>query len=204
MAEPAYTRLQVDERRRQVLEAGQRLFAEHAFKEISMRQIAAEAGVSKPLLYHYFPSKLELFKAAVAERAGELGRLIAPDGQGSPGEQLSRSLDAYLRWIEENSREWTKLMQSAATLPEAAEPVEAFRAQTLEQLLIRLSGRGPTSPALRTAMQGWLGFVDAAILDWTRAGDLSRDQVRELILASFGAALLAAGRADPELRLEVG
>jgi len=203
MSAPAYTRLQVDERRRQVVEAGSRLFAEHAFEEISMRQIAEAAGISKPLLYHYFPSKIELFKAAVAERAAELQRLIEPTGDGTPFEQLTRSLDAYLGWIEANSREWTKLMQSAATLPEAGELVEDFRTQTLDQLLVRLTGRRKPRPVLRNALKGWLGYVDAAILDWTQGGDLSRDQVRDLMVAAFGAALLAAQQADPKLKLSL-
>src|SRR3984893_3932269 len=132
MGQPAYTRLQVDERRRQLLGAGAELFAEHAFEEISMRQIAAAAGISKPLLYHYFPSKIELFKAAVSEQAAELQALIEPSGDGTPLEQLTRSLDAYLAWIESNSRAWRKLMQSAATLPVAGDVVEGFRKRTLE------------------------------------------------------------------------
>src|ERR1700730_17241864 len=100
MPEPAYTRLQVDERRRQLIQAGSALFAEHAFEEISMRQIARAAGISKSLLYHYFPSKTELFKAAVEEHASELQGLIQPAGDGNPLEELSRSLDAYLAWIQ--------------------------------------------------------------------------------------------------------
>lgn len=168
-----------------------------------MRQIAEAAGISKPLLYHYFPSKLELFKAAVAERASELQRLIEPTGEGTPFEQLTRSLDAYLGWIENNSRAWTKLMRSAATVPEAVELVEAFRTQTLEQLLVRLTGRRKPRPVLRNALKGWLGYVDAAILDWIEAGDPSRDQVRDLIIAAFGAALMAAQHADPKLKLEL-
>jgi len=204
MSSPAYTRLQVDERRRQVVEAGSRLFAEHAFEEISMRQIAEAAGISKPLLYHYFPSKIELFKAAVAERAAELQALIEPAGGGTPFDQLTRSLDAYLGWIEGNSQAWRKLMQSAATLPEAGDLVESFRTQTLDQLMARLTGRRKPRPVLRNALKGWLGYVDAAILDWTESGDLPRDQVRNLILAAFGAALMAAQHADPKLKLELG
>ena len=68
MAQPAYARLHVDERRRQIIEAGNRLFAEHAYEEISMRQIAEAAGVSKPLLYHYFPSKRDLLESVLIEQ----------------------------------------------------------------------------------------------------------------------------------------
>lgn len=203
-AEPAYTRLQVDERRRQLLDAGARLFAEHAFEEISMRQIAEAAGVSKPLLYHYFPSKNELFIAAVGEAAGELRALIAPTGEGTPIEQLSASLDAYLGWIEDNGRTWSKLMQSAAVLPEARGLVEGFREQTLELALGELTGARKPRPALRIAIKGWLGYMDAAILDWTRERDLPREKLRELLIAAFGASLLAARQIDPKVKLKLG
>jgi AcrR family transcriptional regulator len=203
-AEPAYTRLQVDERRRQLLDAGAALFAEHAFEEISMRQIAQAAGVSKPLLYHYFPSKNDLFMAAVSEAASELQHLIEPSGEGTPVEQLTASLDAYLAWIEDNGRTWAKLMQSAAALPEARELVESFRARTMDMVLVELAGRRNPRPALRTAIKGWLGYMDAAILDWTQTRDLPREQLRELLLAAFVAALFAAQQVDPKIKLGLG
>ena len=199
----AYTRLNVDERRRQVLAAGSQLFAEHTFEEITMRQIAEAAGISKGLLYHYYPSKTELFKAAVFQHASDLQQLITPDGHGSAAEQLSRSLDAYLQWVEANSRTWTKLMQSAATLPEAAELLTAFRTRTLHQLLEHLTTNGPPSPVLRNALNGWLGYVDATLLDWTQEHDLARGEVQQLILAAFAAALLAAQQTDPDLQLKL-
>ena len=203
MPAPAYTRLQVDERRRQVLKAGTQLFAEHSFEEISMRQIAEAAGISKPLLYHYFPSKLELFKAAVAESANELQSLIEPSGEGTALDQLTRSLDAYLGWIENNSQTWRKLMLSAASLPEAREFIEGFRTSTLERITAGLTGPGAPRPSLRNALMGWLGYVDGAILDWVQGADLEREQVRNLILAAFGSAIFAAQQVDPELKLQL-
>ncbi len=202
-AEPAYTRLRVDERRRQLIDAGAALFAEAAYEEISMRQIAQAAGVSKPLLYHYFPSKNDLFIAAVTEAAGELQALIQPNGVGSPVEQLTASLDAYLAWIEDNGLAWAKLMQSAATLPEARELVEGFRARTMSVALAELTGRREAPPALRTAIKGWLGYMDAAILDWTQERDLPREKLRDLLLAAFVAALLAARQADERIELSL-
>jgi AcrR family transcriptional regulator len=49
---PAYTRLDVDERRRRLLELGRDLFTRHAYDELSMAAIAGHAGISKALLYH--------------------------------------------------------------------------------------------------------------------------------------------------------
>jgi hypothetical protein len=69
MSTPAYTRLENDERRRRLLELGTRLFTEHAYDEISMAQIAREAGISKALLYHYFPSKQDYFMATLGGRS---------------------------------------------------------------------------------------------------------------------------------------
>jgi AcrR family transcriptional regulator len=203
VAEPAFTRLQVDERRRLLIDAGSSLFAEHAFEEISMREIAEAAGVSKALLYHYFPNKTELFKAAVQERAGELQRVIEPHGDGTPIEQLTESLDGYLMWIEHNAQAWAKLMQSASAIPEARDAVAGFREATLQRILSRLTGGHAPRPALRTALQGWLGYIDAAILDWVDNNDVTREQLRELLVAAFGASVLAAQQIDPTIQIRI-
>jgi AcrR family transcriptional regulator len=203
MGEPAYTRLGVDERRRQLLDAGAQLFTEHTFEEISMRQIADAAGVSKPLLYHYFPSKSDLFTAALAEKADELAQLIEPRDGGAPYQQLAAGLDAYLAWIEENSQAWSKLMQSAATLPQARVVVEGFRQRTMSLVLRELTGQLEPPPVLRTAIHGWLGYMDAAILDWTQEKDLPREKLRDLLLAVFGGVLAAAQQADPSIQLRL-
>jgi AcrR family transcriptional regulator len=79
VAQPAYTRLQVDERRRQLLELGTELFARHSFGELSMARIAREAGISKALLYHYFPSKQDYFVATLQQAAEEVRRRPEPD-----------------------------------------------------------------------------------------------------------------------------
>ena len=200
-AQPAYTRLQVDERRQQLLDAGARAFSEHPYEELSMREIAEKAGVSKALLYHYFPSKIDLFKAAVGEKALEIRAAIEPTGGGTPFAQLAASIDSYLSWIESNSRVWANLMRSTATLPEARELVEGFRQQTMDMLLAELIGATAPQPALRVAISGWLGYMDAAILDWVGSDDLPREKLRDLLVAMLGASLLGAQQADPSIEL---
>jgi AcrR family transcriptional regulator len=199
---PSYKRLQVDERRQQLLEAGATLFGERGYEEISMRDIAHAAGVSKPLLYHYFRSKTELFKAALAENAAALQAAIEPTGDADPLEQLTVSLDKYLAWIESNARTWVKLMQSAAALPEARELIEGFRRRTMELVLEQLTGTRNPRPMLRAAITGWLGYMDAVILDWAQAKDIPRDKLRDLLVAAFAATLTVAQQLDATIQLE--
>ena len=190
MSEPAYTRLENDERRRRLLDLGADLFTRHAYDEISMAQIAREAGISKALLYHYFPSKQDYFVATLATGVEELRARVEPDPDLPPTEALPAAVDAYLAWIEENAQAYEKLMQSAATVPEVRELVEGVRAATVARIL---EGIGATEPAARTAVRGWLWFMDGACLDWIAHRDLDRAELHGLLLGTLAGALVAAG-----------
>ena len=72
MASPSRTRLDLDARRRQLVEIGLELFSERAYDEIAIDDIAAQAGISKGLLYHYFPSKRDFYVAIIGEAGREL------------------------------------------------------------------------------------------------------------------------------------
>src|SRR3978361_814050 len=113
MTGPAYTRLGVDERRRRLLDLGAGLFTRFAYDELSMARIAKEAGISKALLYHYFPSKQAYFVATLQGAATELAERIRPDDGAPPRAQLESALDTWLGWIDENGETYSKLMRSA-------------------------------------------------------------------------------------------
>src|SRR5512132_1230969 len=108
--EPAYRRLDVDERRRRLLELGIELFTRHSYAELSMAAIARAAGISKALLYHYFPSKQAFFVAALRQEAEELAALTAVDPALPPAAQLTAALDAFLRWVEQHADGYAKLL----------------------------------------------------------------------------------------------
>jgi AcrR family transcriptional regulator len=199
--EPAYQRLDVDERRRRLLELGVRLFTRHTYAELSMAAIAREAGISKALLYHYFPSKQAYFVATLEQQAEELAALIAVDPALPPVEQLTRGLDAFLGWVEENAEGYGKLLEGATTHAEVRELVDQVRAGTAEQILGGLSPDGPPAPALRTAVQGWLWFMDGALMDWLEHRDIERPQLLGLLLGTLLGAVTASGAAGPAERL---
>src|SRR5919205_3023890 len=158
MAEPAYTRLQVDERRRQLLDQGAKLFAKHAYADLSMAKIAREAGISKALLYHYFPSKQDFFVATLQQGAEQIARRTEPDPDLPPFEALTGSLDAFLGWIDENETAYRKLMESVGSVPEVKGLVDGIRDRTSARILEGIGAGDDPPPQLRAAARAWLWF----------------------------------------------
>jgi AcrR family transcriptional regulator len=191
--EPAYRRLEVDERRRRLLELGAQLFARHTYAELSVSAIAREAGISKALLYHYFPSKQAYFVATLQQQAEELAARTATDSTLPPPEQLMRALDAFLGWVEENADGYAKLLEGASTHAEVRELVDQVRSVTADRILAGLAPDGPPVPALRAAVHGWLWFMDGAITDWLEHRDMGRDQLLGLLLGTLYGAVTASG-----------
>jgi AcrR family transcriptional regulator len=193
MGTPAYRRLGVDERRRQLLEMGAELFARHGYEELSMARIAREAGISKALLYHYFPSKQAYFAATLEQTATELAEVTQPDPAKPPVEQLAGSLDAYLGWVERHMGAYDKLIRSFGAVPEVREMVERVRDETAARILEGLSPEGEAAPPLRAAVRGWLWFMDGAVLDWIEHRDIERSRLHGLLLGTLLGAVTAAG-----------
>ena len=171
---PAYTRLDVDERRRQLLDLGARLFTERAYDELSMAAIAREAGVSKALLFHYFPSKSDYFTAVLLEKAQEMAALT----EGVT--DVESGLDAFLGWVEANKAGYAKLVRSAG-IPEAGELMNQIRDATAARIVEALG-------VPRTAVRAWLWFLDGAILDWIEHDDVTREDVKAIALGAFAGA----------------
>jgi AcrR family transcriptional regulator len=187
----AYTRLDVDERRRRLLELGTELFARHGYEELSMARIAREAGISKALLYHYFPSKQAYFAATLEQAAAELAEVTQPDPEKPPVEQLAGSLDAYLGWVERHMGAYDKLLRSVGAVPEVREMVDRVRDETAERILAGLPNE--RTPELRAAVRGWLWFMDGVVLDWIEHRDLDRQRILGLLLGTLLGAVTASG-----------
>lgn len=201
---PPRARLQVDERRAQLLELGLRLFSERAYDEVSIDDIAREAGVSKGLLYHYFGGKRAFYVACVANAAEALLDEIEPSVDQPDHERAGAGLHAYLRFVEERAGAYGALMRSGiGNDPEVAAILEAARAAIVARML---EGMGLTHPRpiFRLAARSWIGQVEAACLEWLDRGEPDRETVVKLLLGSLYGTLMAAKALDPEAPFELG
>jgi AcrR family transcriptional regulator len=193
--------LDSDERRARLLDLGRALFTQHPYDELSMAAIARAAGISKALLYHYFPSKREFFVATLQDAAAQLARRMQPDPAAPAAEQLATALSAWLAWVDANRDVYARLARGATSAPEVRELVDDVRERTAALILGRLWDGGAPPPRLRAAVHGWLWFMDGACLDWVQHADLEREELHGLLVRGLGGLLAAAGHDEAVARL---
>ncbi|EGX54697.1 TetR family transcriptional regulator [Streptomyces zinciresistens K42] len=188
----ARRRLSTEERRAQLLAVGARLFSERPYDEVWIERVAEIAGVSRGLLYHYFPTKRDFFAAVVERESGRMLRLTAAVPGVPVREQLPDGLSTFLGYVEEHAHGYRAFHRADAAGDRAVRRVyrQALAAQE-EQILAVMAADpefGPDAgrdPAVRLAVRGWLAFVTAVCLEWLEGAELSRAQVRDLCVRAL-------------------
>jgi AcrR family transcriptional regulator len=197
MNAPERLRLPVDERRKKLLALGRALFSERTYEAISIEEIARAAGISKGLLYHYFPSKRDFYVACVRASAEELLERTERGGAPADFATLMDKLDAYLDYVDESFQAYALLLRSGVgSDAEVLAIVESTRAALVTRLIEAL-GLDEPAPLVRTALWGWIGFVESASLDWIAHRDLEREPLRRLLAETLLAVLASAGATRP-------
>ena len=192
-------RLDTDERRAQLLTLGRKAFAERTYDDVSIDDIAKAAGISKGLLYHYFPTKRDLYVAGLREIASELvAKTRAVPRDLAPIEGVRAGIDAFLDHVAQTAQGYVALMRGGiGSDPEVVKVIEETRAKLVDQIL-EDTANTPMAPMVglplfRRAMRGWIGYVESATLDWlaTREGD--RGALRDLFVDMLVATMRAVG-----------
>jgi AcrR family transcriptional regulator len=195
------SRLTLDARREQLVRLGTEIFAERPFDEISIEDIAAAAGISKGLLYHYFPSKRDFYVEVVRQASTQMERMTATDPALPPPARIEQGVERYLDYVVGHARGYATVLRAGIGAdPEVLALVEAVRGRMAERLVSAVM-QGEEPPAvLRLAARGWVGFAEAAALDWLEQGGLERERVRDLLVRTLLRILRTAGEIDPRAR----
>ncbi len=201
---PRFKRLDIAERRRQILSAARRLFSDRHYGAVSTSDIAAEAGVTRGLVHHYFGGKRELYLEVVRSLLELPPGVFADEiATGDSETALGAAVDRWLD-VSERSRGVLLAAHGAQGFGRDAEVEAIFdeaRERTADAVIAILRPDAPATAAsaeLRAAVRAYAGFVEAATFDWLRGGALSREQLRALLVGG----LLALDRdVVPELEV---
>ncbi|MDI1480781.1 TetR/AcrR family transcriptional regulator [Polyangium sp. y55x31] len=186
-------RLEVDERRAQLLTLGLSIFSERAYDEVSIDDIARAAGISKGLLYYYFPTKRDFYVAALRAASKELlDETLDKEKDASPEERVEQGVRTYLAYVERRGAAYVALMRGGiGSDPEVAAVLEETRTIFLDRIVAALPPEA-TGPLVHTAMRGWIGFVEVASIDWVARRSVPIGQIVTLAKVLLFDALRAA------------
>jgi AcrR family transcriptional regulator len=200
MTEPASQtdrrrRLPVAERRALIVDAAGRLFGEHGYAGTRLDDVAAAAGVTKPILYRHFDSKRALYLALLERHRDDLGRFagLIP-AEGRVEDRMRSVLDLWLDYVEEHSYAWRMLFRDTGGGPE----VEAFRldvharartvlAGIIRSLTARPIPRREVEPLAELMSMGMASLV----LWWIEGSGASRGAVLDALVRVWSGVLSA-------------
>ncbi|MGW0824579.1 TetR/AcrR family transcriptional regulator [Streptomyces sp. NPDC002845] len=197
----AYRRLSVEERRSQLLGAALELFAHRAPEEVSLDDVAEAAGVSRPLVYRYFPGgKQQLYEAALRSAAEELEQCFDEPAEGPLSQRLAHAIDRYLAFVDEHDAGFAALLQGGSVVETSRTTaiVDGVRRAAAEHVLSHLGVPLP-GPRLRMTVRMWITAVEAASLIWIDEGkEPSAAELRDWLVEQFVACLAACAGRDPQ------
>lgn len=199
---PAYRRLSVDERRTQLLVHALGLFANRPPEDVSLDDVAVSAGVSRPLVYRYFPGgKQQLYESALRSAADELEQCFNEPQTGPLTTRLSRALDRYLAFVDGHDAGFMALLQGGSVVETSRTSaiVDEVRRNAAEQILTHLGTDGRPGTRLSMAVRTWIAAVEAASLIWLDEGKQPPlEELRDWLVDHFVAVLTATAASDAE------
>ncbi|MGW6276281.1 TetR/AcrR family transcriptional regulator [Kribbella sp. NPDC055071] len=191
MTQAPSARLRPDERRTQILAAARRVLLDDPHRELTVELVAAEAGVSPALLFHYFGSKKKFQYAVIEEAAAEVMLRTAPDPSLPPAERLRSGIRAFVRAVLEAPQLYrATLLMSAAGDPEVRALHSEIRQVFSQWVIGAIAERGVTvTPTVELACHGWQGYVEQTLLTWIENPTISPEALEHLCDQSLDAIL---------------
>lgn len=184
-------RLAPGARRAQLVAAGLDLVDRQRLATVGAAEVAAHAGVSKALVFHYFATTDDLHAAIVEAAAAELLASLLTDPSLPAEERLRAGLEAYVASIERRPAAHLAVVRSLGSNPRLAAVVEASRTQVVALILDAMQ-LGATPPGLQMMVRAWIAMVEEAVLHWLQERPVPRAQLVDLLQQAGLASLAAA------------
>jgi AcrR family transcriptional regulator len=179
------SRLTADDRRRQLVGIGLSKLVDTPISDLSVDEVAAEAGISRGLLFHYFPTKRDFYLACVAAAGRRILRNTDPDPSEDPEGQVRETVRLFVAQIERRRPFYLSLVRGTGGGDvDVAEIVDTIRAGLTDRVVAALA----LSPAETPVVHGWWAYVEDRAIAWSapsRSGDDAADSAARESLESL-------------------
>jgi len=194
VASGSRTRLSPAARRAQLVDLGLEMLSTRSFDDLPIEDIATAAGISRGLLFHYFPSKRDYREAVVRAAAADLLAHVKPDPDLPVIEQLRSGVQSFVDYVCDNRDTYVSLLRGAAGgdpgLRTIFDETRATIAETIVDNLGLISGQAPPT-RVRLAVRGWVAYGEEVVLDWLAEPEPPADLDRPALVELLDKALLA-------------
>lgn len=193
-------RMGVEERRQQLIGVALELFSHRSPDDVSIDEIAAAAGISRPLVYHYFPGKLSLYEAALRRAADELALRFVEPREGPLGARLLRVMGRFFAFVDDHGPGFSALMRGGPAVgsSRANAMVDEVRQAAYEQILSHLGVEEPPA-RLELVVRSWVSLAESTALIWLDGRRIPRSELELQLVHDFAALAAVSAAYDAEM-----
>ncbi|MFD8236502.1 TetR/AcrR family transcriptional regulator [Streptomyces sp. NPDC059696] len=202
-------RMGVEERRQQLIGVALELFSRRSPDDVSIDEIASAAGISRPLVYHYFPGKLSLYEAALQRASDDLAARFVEPHEGPLGARLLRVMRRYFDFVDEHGPGFSALMRggpavsaggacSMSTISTTNALVDSVRQAAYVQILSHLGVTDPP-PRLELVVRSWISLAESTALIWLDGRRIPREELESQLVNDFAALAAVSAAYDEEM-----
>lgn len=187
--DPAPTRrvrLSHDERRRQLVGIGLAKLIETPIQDLSLDEVATEAGISRGLLFHYFASKRDYHRACIEAAGRRILRNTRADPALPPDEQVTTMVRLFVEQIDRRRDFYLSLLHGTGAADDSlVEVYDAIWAEATERVVSALGLEAATAPVVHA----WWAYVEDRTLAWSAVPPRRRSASGAELVAHCTAAL---------------
>ncbi|MEV5544994.1 TetR/AcrR family transcriptional regulator [Streptomyces sp. NPDC052309] len=193
-------RMGVEERRQQLIGVALELFSRRSPDEVSIDEIASAAGISRPLVYHYFPGKLSLYEAALQRASDDLAARFVEPKEGPLGARLLRVMGRYFDFVDEHGPGFSALMRGGPAVGSSTTNalVDSVRQAAYVQILAHLDVTDPPA-RLDLVVRSWISLAESTALIWLDGRRIPREELQAQLVHDFAALAAVSAAYDEEM-----
>lgn len=151
------------------MQAGAELLFQLPFDQITADHVAQAAGVSKGLVFHYFPTTRDLQAALLRAVTQDMVAGLDVDPTAAPDQRLRLGIAAFVDFIQRAPESYQAMARGSGSDPAINEVVDATR-DGVVALVQGVLGAPALPPGLNIALRAWIAFVEEAALHWLTLG----------------------------------